>query len=513
MPPTLANAPTPKLIKSLKLRIERDPLQWFKPSSEEQLNVLRNHTKGTLALGGNRSGKTTIGGVRAVAKATGRTVCNWTPRKARRIWCVSQELPGASDRKSGDQERPHTQLSEIKRWMPIAALRGQSWSSAYSPGSYTLTLADKTKIEFKSYDQDPLSFESAAVDHIWFDEEPTRKSIFRSCLLRLVDRRGTWDMTLTPILSLEGKGAIAEALWDDRIEAEQRGEYRCFQLLTSNNIHLPQDEVRSLQSLPEEERQVRLYGAFARLGGRILNEFDAGRHVVSDFIPPSDWRHYLIIDPGWRTAAHLFAAVDRRGVVTLYAERYLHEVPISERMSLLHQDWKDFGQPNYDVIGDSAAFSRTRQGGTEKESPSDFDEYQAAADKLGARWFIPRKCIKADPQAYRVNRYLKANMLRVCKRMRWWMWEQERWVRQRPREGGLATERAIPEAPIQRYDHLLDCTRYLCNELPEPLMDAPPRNLLEDQSWLPEQLRSPATDFGNDPMQYPSDTPKMEVYW
>lgn len=504
----LSNYSTSKVVRSLKLRIERDPLQWFRPSSTEQQNALRSRSKGTLIVGGNRSGKTCVGAVRAVARAIEREVCGYSPKRARRIWCISQELPDMSR----DTDKPHTQLEEIRRWLPSASLRGQSWGRSWSPGAHTLTLDNGSKFEFKSYDQDALAFESAAVDHIWFDEEPTRRSIFTSCRLRLVDRRGTWDMTLTPILSLEGKGAVAEHLWDDRVGAEERGEYTCYQLLTSRNIHLPQDEVKSLESLPEEERQVRLYGAFARLGGRVVNEFDPTRHIIADFIPPVYEPHTLTIDPGWKTAAHYFDAVDRRGAVRLYDELYVHEMPIPERMAHLHRMWRLHGEPDIDVIMDRAAFSKTRQGGSEREMPSDADEYRAAADKLGATWFIPRPCIKADPQAYRVNRYFASDMLFVCRSLKWWLWEQERWTRQREREGGLATERAIPEMPIQRYDHAMDCTRYRINELPEPTPDAPPRNLIEDQSWLPEALRDRPVQ-SRDALDYGDAYQNIEVPW
>lgn len=479
----LQQVPDEVLLNSLRFRARKNPLEFFRPASAEQETALRGGAKGLLVLGGNRSGKSQIGAVRAVAKGLGRTVAGVPFRKARRIWCVSQTLPGHGA-KDGEPEKPHTQLEAIQRWMPAEALRGGSWSRAYSPGSLVLTLADGTKYEFKSYDQALLAFESAAVDHIWFDEEPTRKSIFTSCLLRLVDRRGTWDMTLTPVLSLEGKSGIAEELWEGRLAGERgesaHGRYDTVQLYTSHNRHLPADEVQALERLPAEEKAVRLYGAFARLGGRVLNEFDPARHEIPDRIPPREWRHTLIIDPGWNTAGHLFAAADPKGRLYLYAEHYARAEPIPTRMAVLHAMWLAFGQPDLEVIVDAAAFYKTRQGGTEKEQPSDVSEYQAAADEIGAAWFQPVASIKADPQAYRVNRYLAADMLFVCKGLYWWRWEQERWTRQKEREGALAAERPVPEQPIKRFDHLMDCTRYLVNTLPDPIPDeAPPPTALE----------------------------------
>jgi phage terminase large subunit-like protein len=460
---SLSRVSSADLARSITLRQQRDPLRFFEPASPEQEEALRASGKGLLCLGGNRSGKSMVGAVRCVLKATGRTLSAYPDlkfKRARYIWCVSQDLPGQAAR-DGVPEEPHTQLEALKRWVPQDALRGGSWARAYSPGAFVLTLAGGCKILFKSYDQGLLQFESAAVDHIWFDEEPTQAAIFSSCLLRLVDRRGTWDMTLTPVLSLQGKTGIAEALWEGR-DAGKRGEsahgqYETVQLLTSRNVHLPPEEVASLDRLPEEEKQVRLYGAFARLGGRVLSEFDPGRHLVDDHLPSRDLKHYLIIDPGWKVAAHLFAAVDTRGHVTLYAEHYARQQPIPERMRILHMLWQAFGKPAFDVIVDAASFYRTRQGGTSKELPSDVDEYRRAALICGAEWFQPRPCVKEDPNAYRVKRYLAVGKMAVCRSLRNWLWEQERWTWKREREGPVASENPQPDAPKETDDHMMDC--------------------------------------------------------
>lgn len=438
----------------LERRRAEGGVRYWRPANDNQREAL-DHLDNLLLIGGNRSGKTTTGAAKTVRRLLG---LDGKPA-ARRVWCISQELPGSED-------KPHTQLDTVKAWVPKDALRRGSWQRSYSAGARVLTLANGAKVEFKSFDQDLLAFESAAVDYIWFDEEPTRREIFTSCLLRLIDRAGRWLMTLTPVLSLQGKGAIAEELWDRRHEAG--ADYHCVQLFTQDNPHLPANEVAKLERLPEEERQVRLYGAFARLGGRVLSEFDPGRHLVADHIPDLGLRHFLVIDPGWNVAAHLFASVDRRGRITLYAEHYAEEEPIPVRMAVLHAMWQAFGKPSYDVIADSAAFSVNRQGGTEHVNPADMDEYVTAAEKLGATWFQPRQCTKGDPYAYRVKRYLQYDMLLVCRGLAKWRWEQERWTRQRDRGGPAALERAVPDRPIKRYDHLMDTTRYLCNELPDP---------------------------------------------
>lgn len=472
-------------------------IRYFEPQQQQQA-VLDAKLKGSLVLGGNRSGKSVVGAVRAVRIGIGEEP---RKRKPRTIWCCSQELPGGDD-------KPHTQLEELRRWMPQDALRGGHWSTAYSTLSRTLTLKNGVRYVFKGYDQDLLSFESASVSHIWFDEEPTRAEIFSSCLLRLVDSGGTWAMTLTPVLSLQGKSVIAEKLWEARAEGaagvSPYGPYETFQLYTSDNPYLPADEVQHLQSLPEEEKQVRLYGAFARLGGRVLSEFDPARHLVDDFLPPAGWRHYLVIDPGWNTAAHLWAAVDEMGRIWLYAEHYAHEMRPDENVTVLDAMWNGFatvwGDKPWRISApmDPAGFSPKRTT-TGHESPSDAEEYTAAARSMGATWLRPIKADNSDNYAWRVKRYLQADMLFVCRGLKWWQWEQERWTRQKERTGSLANERAVPDEPIDRFNHLMDCTRYLVNELPDPLaLPPPPLSMLDRHHAHRASYRKPRVSDGDD---------------
>jgi len=415
-------------------------------------------------LGGNRGGKTVVGAAETVYRLLGEHPYKpkdyRLPRPPIKVWACSQDLPGSSD-------LPHKQLEELRKWVPKEALRGGEWEKAYAPGARVLTLANGSVVVFKSYDQGLLKFESDAVHFVWMDEEPDDKRIWTSCQMRLADYDGSWMITATPVLSLLGKGWLEE-LWEGR--GKKDCGYDTHQLFSYSNPHLEERVLDELfGNLSEDERLVRSVGAFARLGGRVLSEFDPRLHLVDDYIPDRALRHYLIIDPGWKVGAHLFAAVDPKGCITLYAEHYAKEEPIPRRMGVLHALWQAFGKPEYDVIGDSAGFSKTRQGGSEKELPSDMDEYQAAAELLGATWFQPRRCLKGDPMAYRVKRYLQCRKLLVCRGLTWWQWECERWTRKREREGPAAMETAIPDAPITRNDHLMDCTRYLVNELPDPL--------------------------------------------
>lgn len=231
-------------------------------------------------------------------------------------------------------------------------------------------------------------------------------------------------------------------------------------------------KVKLLRDKFVQEFPINAHEAFISSGGRILSEFipePAPRgHLVPDFIPPKSWRHYLVIDPGWRTLAALFAAVDPEGRCWLYAEHYKGEWRPEQHLRALDAMWKAFGKPEFDdILMDPAGFDKRRTD-TGHEHPSWAAEFALVSEKLGIDWFAPRPADNGDPLALRVKRYLATDMLRICSGMHWWQWEQARWVRMVERSGRYAQESAIPEAPIKRYRHLMDTSRYLANLLPDP---------------------------------------------
>ena len=320
-------------------------------AQEQQLPVLQCRKRGCLVLGGNRGGKTVTGAAEAAYRLLGDHPAKEVHRPPIKVWAASQDMPGTSD-------QPHKQLDELRRWIPKEALRGGSWQEAFSPMARVLTLANGSVVVFKSYNQDLLKFESDAIHFAWLDEEPDDKRIWSSILLRLADYDGAWMITATPVLSLQGRGWLEE-LWERRREPDCG--FETHQLFSNRNPHLPAGVLDELfANLTEEERQVRAFGAFARLGGRVLDEFDPSLHLVAPFPLARDWRHYLVIDPGWTRTAPLFAAVDREGRLWLYDEQYEGQRRPAEHMQVLHLLWQLHGKPDYDVLMDPAAFALKR---------------------------------------------------------------------------------------------------------------------------------------------------------
>lgn len=443
-------------------------IRYFEPQ-DQQLPVLKCEERGCLVLGGNRAGKTVVGGAETAYRLTGQHPFKPVHKPPIKAWVCSQDLPGRVKAKGDEEQETHKQLEELRRWVPKDALRGGSWESAFSPGELTLSLKNGSLAVFKGYDQGPLKFESDAIHWCWFDEEPDSKQVYTSVQLRLADYDGQWMMTATPILSLLGKGWI-EDLYEKR--GKEGCGYEVHQLFSYDNPHLVSDVLDQLfGNLTEEEKQVRAFGMFARLGGRVLSDFDPSRHLVDDYVPPAAHRHFILIDPGWKTTAVLFAAVDPEGVVTLYAEHYQGEWLPEDHFAVVAA-YREFfceaagAEIDFDILMDPAGFSIKRTT-TGAENPSDADEWRKAARNAGAKWFSLRPAKNSDKMAWRPKRYFANDRMLVCRGLEFWRWEQERWTRQREREGIAAREKPLPEEPVDRDNHLMDLTRYLCNELPE----------------------------------------------
>lgn len=471
--PAPSNSLVPVLDVSL---LEKDA-----PYYDFHVPVLNNYISNGVVS--HNSGKTKIGGAETVYRLLGNHPYKQTHKPPIKVWCCSQDLPGVVKAKGDDEQEVHKQLEQLKMLIPPRALKGGSWATAFSPTEHRVDLVNKSVVLFKSYSQGPLAFESDAIMYSWLDEEPPDKTIWTSTLMRLIDFSGQWMMTATPILSLEGKGWIEE-LWDNRMKPGC--PYVVHQLFTRENTTLSKATIEaSFANLSDEERQVREYGAFARVGGKVLSEFKPDVHLIDGFIPPADWRHYIIIDPGGRNAtAALFAAVDPDGVIYLYAEYYEkdrlpgdHIISIDAIVRALNVPWE-----TVETIIDSSAWDIERTLAQGKLDRSLRQEYQMQADLLDAKWFRPNKSNKADVFAWRVKRYFKSSKLFVMKHLHWWQWEAERWTYPKGTRS-FEMNHGLPEQPVNKDNHLMDCTRYLVNELPDPLEEDTKKPIENTPEW------------------------------
>ena len=270
-----------------------------------------------LAIGSNRSGKTTCGVVEDLWWATNKHPYLDTPASPVYIRCV------CTDFVNGIQK---TILPKFREYIKHTDLQGSSWSAAYSKEFRTLHFDPRrfgdTFVEFMSYDQDVEKFGGPPRHLIHYDEPPPY-DIYMECQARLVDFGGKSFCTFTPI-NLDARTSWIYKLWKEA-DAGVNPDLASFFFDIDQNKYLPKDYVEDFKRRirGEAEYLARIKGTFPRLAGRIYPDFGKP-HIKKPFKIPEDWSIYISADPHTRKeTAVIVAVVDREGVVYITHEIFI----------------------------------------------------------------------------------------------------------------------------------------------------------------------------------------------
>lgn len=155
-----------------------------------------------------------------------------------------------------------------------------------------IELINGSTIDFKTYKQDSMDWESEDLDVLLCDEPPPREH-YMAAQRGMVDRGGKTVIAATPLR----EPWLHEELWQ---KAGKPGyDIAAFQWSSYANPHTNHKALRAFEmSLTPEERKTRIYGEFKKLIGRVLNHFDADSHQVIPARPwPSDWPYFEGLDP------------------------------------------------------------------------------------------------------------------------------------------------------------------------------------------------------------------------
>lgn len=309
-----------------------------KSAYSPNINAYRPHAKQTafhemekrirLYIGGNRSGKTVAGIVEDIWWLTKRHPNRtFGPRPiAGRI--VSVDF--------------HNGLNLIiipmlKQWIPKSELRGGSWTSAYDTQLRVLNFDNGSTVELMSYEQDLDKFAGTSRDFVHYDEEPP-KDIFTECQMRLIDRKGSSWITMTPV---EGMTWIYDDIYE-KATLEDHPRIGVVEVGTEENPFLDQKEVSAaMDLLTDDEREARSQGKFIQLGGLVYKNFDRKIHVIPAIDPLQlkgpEFKHYMSLDHGFNnpTSVH-WHAVDRDNSVITFDEHYEREGIIEYHAGVIH---------------------------------------------------------------------------------------------------------------------------------------------------------------------------------
>lgn len=280
-----------------------------------------------LYIGGNRSGKTVAGIVEDIWWLTKRhPYRTFGPRPIMGRIVSVDFLNGI--------EKIIKPL--LKQWIPMSELRGGSWSSAYEVSLRTLHFDNGSQLELMSYDQDLDKFAGTSRDFIHFDEEPP-ETIYTECMARLIDRKGSAWITMTPV---EGMTWV----YDNIYEKGKLGDKRIgvVEVDMTENPYLDQEEVAGfLEGLKEEDRVARGAGNFVQMGGLVYKKFTPELHVI----PPVDYsyfqskkyKQYLSLDHGFNnpTSVHWHAVNTDNEVVT-FDEHYQAQQIVDYHAKVIH---------------------------------------------------------------------------------------------------------------------------------------------------------------------------------
>lgn len=431
----------------------QDPLQFFNPHAKQH-DLLMSAEPVKAFLGGNRSGKTTIGIVDDLIQAIDPAAVPVHLKQYKR-WAPPFYCRIATPDFTSTMEGVIYQ--KLREWAPRAQLVGDSWSKAYDKQNRVLRFKNGSWFQFMTYEQDLDKFGGAALHRIHYDEEPP-ESIRKECLMRLIDYAGEELFTMTPLMGMTW-------MYGDIWEPWEKGELEDGFVVTvdmDDNPYL--DEVtkrRVLRGLSEEERKARKEGRFVHFGGLIYPSFSRDDHCVPDTRPPegdeeSPWGDcdvYVGIDPGQRhMAAVVYCAVDHAGKITVFDEIAIKGGIVADVATAIHMKNAQWGiTPRLYVI-DPAAQNRLHQTGR-----SDQMEY---ADK-GIVTAPGQNSVTAGINNVRTR--LQFGGLEISFRCTTLIDEFRKYRWASPKKAG---EEDPKEAPIKKDDHLLDALRYVCMARP-----------------------------------------------
>lgn len=461
MPPKRKQSSTREVLRGiasgLRVAAVRPNINGYTPHPKQEI-FHQSDSRGKLFIGGNRSGKTVGGATEGVWWATGRHPFRRVPQPPTFGRVVSVDFINGVEK----IVRP-----EIARWLPASELRGGTWSSAYDKELKTLTLDNGSTIEFMSYDQELEKFAGTSRDWTWFDEEPPQ-DIFTECKMRLLDRAGSWWITMTPV---EGMTWVFDDIYE---KAPDDPSLLVVEVDTTENPTINSGEIDLLMAgMSEDEKVARIHGQFVRRGGLIYKNFSKTRNVIDPLIPPVEWLHFAGMDSGINNpTVWLWAAVDREGRIVIYDEHYESGKVVAYHAEKVHLKNVEHervpsyyvGDPsirNQDVITGTSILIEYTEAGIpillgNNDVPAGIDRvYKMLGEvnnpSLPTKLFITRNCI---------------NTIWEIQRYRWSTWATKK----------HNFEKNKKEEPHKKDDHAMDALRYMIASRP----------MAEDQS-IPEQ--------------------------
>jgi hypothetical protein len=273
-------------------------------------------------FGGNRSGKTTCGGVEFLFHITG-AYPDWYPKDMRYSHPVKGRIV-AKDYMKGVGE---VIVPFMEEWLDASLVKRKIRNPMGIPVKWEFK--NGSVFDILTHEQDVEQFEGWKGHIAWFDEPPPRDR-YIATLRGLVDYKGRCWLTMTPLTQAW--------VYDEIYTKNDPGRIFVQTVDILDNPHLDRSSIKEFEaSLTEEEKEARLHGRFLHLSGLVYKEFNPDIHICE---PPSvnaAWTRYMAIDPHERMpTAVLWLAVDPQDRHWVYDELWLESMDIEQIAHAIH---------------------------------------------------------------------------------------------------------------------------------------------------------------------------------
>lgn len=339
-----------------RARRRKEALKFYEPLPLQQA-FHASRAKQRVIRGGNRSGKTMAAAIEVARAVCGCDPHGKYPERDGRAWIVGKDLShigqvmwrklsrkGAfkmiKDAETGQWRayRPWdpadiARIKEAKDAPPLIPPRmieagGIAWENKRKGIPKLVTLKNGWELSFFSSEGKPPR--GADIDLWWFDEEIVDDDWHPEMVARTLDRAGKGIWSATP-------QSGTDRLYDlhDRAEREEGNPNPAVQeflALLMENPHVSEEEKKEfINSLAEDDIDVRVHGEFALKHRKVFPEWSDALHTIDPFAIPHSWTRYVFIDPGRQVCAVAFCAIPPRDgegeydgdFVYLYDELYL----------------------------------------------------------------------------------------------------------------------------------------------------------------------------------------------
>lgn len=292
-----------------KRRRKTKGIQYFCPN-EPQLKSLQSPANVVIYSGGNRAGKSTKGAMEMVCHLLRQypsCKCHGEWFSARRrftspIKCVvsATEFPVIE------------RVIEPKIMSLIPSDYIAKNGIKRTPQGYLrrLLCVDGSSVDLLTAEMDQMAYESADWDYAWIDE-PLNRSKYVAIQRGLLDRNGFLTMTFTPLMEPWIKDELIDKADGKNIDVIEADTYANIVDIHGSPILSKEGIQRFEESVPEEERETRIYGKFFHLRGVVYKEF-------APLIHCRDWKYeypdpvICVLDPHDRKKHHvIWAFVDK----------------------------------------------------------------------------------------------------------------------------------------------------------------------------------------------------------